>query len=78
LGLADLPTVTRQLTYLADSLVQTCLTLAARQSNLAVTNFAVIAMGKLGVKNSITVLTSTCFFVRRRRFCLPPTRPTAD
>jgi glutamate-ammonia-ligase adenylyltransferase len=48
LGLADLPTVTRQLTYLADSLVQTCLSVAARQSNLAVANFAVIAMGKLG------------------------------
>ncbi len=48
LGLADLPAVTRQLTYLADSLVQTCLTVAAQQSNLAATNFAVIAMGKLG------------------------------
>ncbi len=48
LGLADLPTVTQQLTYLADSLVQTCLSVAAWQSNLAVANFAVIAMGKLG------------------------------
>jgi glutamate-ammonia-ligase adenylyltransferase len=48
LGLADVPTVTAQLTYLADSLVQTCLAVAAKQSNLSADDFAVIAMGKLG------------------------------
>ncbi|MBE7550155.1 MAG: glutamine synthetase adenylyltransferase [Anaerolineales bacterium] len=48
LGLADLPTVTEQLSYLADSLVQACLAIAGRQPGLAPDNFVVIAMGKLG------------------------------
>lgn len=48
LGLADLPTVTEQLSYLADSLVQACLTLAAQQSKQSPDDFVVIAMGKLG------------------------------
>lgn len=48
LGLVDLPTVTGQLTRLADSLVQEGLTIAARRSNLKTTDFAVMAMGKLG------------------------------
>jgi len=48
LGLFDLPTVTRQLSNLADSLVCACLNIAAVQSNTPTDGFAVIAMGKLG------------------------------
>ncbi len=48
LGLSNLPSITAQLSYLADSLVQACLSLAAQQSNLQPDNFVVIAMGKLG------------------------------
>ena len=48
LGSFDLPTVTVQLSYLADSLVQACLTIAAGQSNSTVDNFLVVALGKLG------------------------------
>lgn len=48
LGSFDLPTVTAQLSYLADSLIKACLALAARQSNCAADRFLVIALGKLG------------------------------
>jgi glutamate-ammonia-ligase adenylyltransferase len=48
LGSLDLPTVTTQLSYLADSLVRACLTLAAHQSNSSADDFVVIALGKLG------------------------------
>ena len=48
LALFDLPSVARQLSNLADSLVQACLTIAAARSNVAVRGFAVIALGKLG------------------------------
>ncbi|MBE7469082.1 MAG: glutamine synthetase adenylyltransferase [Anaerolineae bacterium] len=48
LGLSDVPTVTGQLSYLADSLVQACLVTAAESLNLPPENFTVIAMGKLG------------------------------
>jgi glutamate-ammonia-ligase adenylyltransferase len=48
LDLFDLPTVTAQLSHLADGLVQTCLTIAARQSNTTTGGFAVLALGKLG------------------------------
>ncbi len=44
----DLPAVTGQLSALADSLAQACLTLAARQTNTSPADFVVIAMGKLG------------------------------
>ncbi|QDT46582.1 glutamine synthetase adenylyltransferase [Symmachiella dynata] len=47
-GLADLKSVTVQLSLLADALVQSCLIIAARQANVEPDNFAVIAMGKLG------------------------------
>ncbi|MFN8456072.1 MAG: glutamine synthetase adenylyltransferase [Anaerolineae bacterium] len=48
LGLADLPTITAQLSYLADSLTQSCLELAAAHTSLEADSFAVIGMGKLG------------------------------
>lgn len=48
LGLCDLPTVTAQLAYLADSLVQVCLEQAAARTATPLDGFAVIAMGKLG------------------------------
>jgi glutamate-ammonia-ligase adenylyltransferase len=48
LGLLDLPTVTSQLSYLADSLVEGCLTFSVSQTNSATSGFVVIAMGKLG------------------------------
>jgi glutamate-ammonia-ligase adenylyltransferase len=47
-GLFDLKTVTIQLSLLADSLVQTCLTLWESELGLGNQKFAVIAMGKLG------------------------------
>ena len=46
--LMDLRTVTRQLSRLAEALVQTALAIAARDLQLAVDHFAVIAFGKLG------------------------------
>ncbi len=46
--LLDLPTVTAQLSHLADSLVRVCLTIAATQSHTTTDGFAVIALGKLG------------------------------
>jgi glutamate-ammonia-ligase adenylyltransferase len=48
LDLFDLPTVTAQLSNLADSLVSACLSIASAQSNMATDGFAVIAVGKLG------------------------------
>ena len=48
LGLLDLPTVTMQLSHLADSLVQLCLTLVAAQAQTPTDGFAVVALGKLG------------------------------
>ncbi len=48
LDLFDLPTVTAQLSHLADSLVQGCLTIAAIQTQTDPDGFAVIGMGKLG------------------------------
>lgn len=47
-GLADLKSVTVQLSLLADSLVQSCLRLASIQTETDADDFAVIAMGKLG------------------------------
>jgi glutamate-ammonia-ligase adenylyltransferase len=48
LGLFDLPTVTAQLSNLADALVRACLTIASVQANTPTDGFAVVAMGKLG------------------------------
>ncbi|QDT66925.1 [protein-PII] uridylyltransferase family protein [Calycomorphotria hydatis] len=47
-GLLDLKTVTVQLSLLADSLVQACLTLSAKRMEVDTTGFCVIAFGKLG------------------------------
>jgi glutamate-ammonia-ligase adenylyltransferase len=47
-GLLDLKTVTVQLSLLADSLVQSCLTLNAEELEIATEGFAVLAFGKLG------------------------------
>lgn len=47
-GLADIKSVTIQLSLLADALVQSCLKIAAQQAEIEPQNFAVIAMGKLG------------------------------
>ena len=47
-GLFDLKTVTVQLSLLADSLVQTCLTMFTSQLELGKEKFTVVAMGKLG------------------------------
>jgi len=48
LGLLDLPTVTLQLSHLADSLAAAALTLAAHHTQTDPTGFAVLGMGKLG------------------------------
>ncbi|MCB0165262.1 MAG: glutamine synthetase adenylyltransferase [Anaerolineae bacterium] len=48
LGAFDLSTITLQLSHLADSLVETALALAARQSDIDAADFFVIGMGKLG------------------------------
>jgi glutamate-ammonia-ligase adenylyltransferase len=48
LGLLDLPTVTTQLSYLANALVRACLDIAASQTRTSLDGFAVIALGKLG------------------------------
>lgn len=50
LGLWDLPTLTNQLSHLADSLVRVCLDLAVQQSATSASGFVVIALGKLGGK----------------------------
>jgi len=47
-GLLDLASVTSQLSYLAESIVQACLALVSRQARVGVDEFAVLAMGKLG------------------------------
>ena len=47
-GLFDLKAVTVQLSLLADSLVQTCLTMFTSELGLGQEKFSVIAMGKLG------------------------------
>lgn len=47
-ALFDLPTVTSQLSRLADALIQVCLTLAAWRSGTSLAGFTVIALGKLG------------------------------
>ena len=47
-GLADMRSVTIQLSLLADALVQSSLIIAARQADVEADNFAVVAMGKLG------------------------------
>ena len=48
LGLYDLPTMTAQLSYLADSLVRACLALAETWSGRSSEGFVVLGMGKLG------------------------------
>ncbi|MBI3941801.1 MAG: glutamine synthetase adenylyltransferase [Chloroflexi bacterium] len=48
LGLFDLPTVTLQLSHLADSVVQICLNQAAAELQVDPAGFAVMGMGKLG------------------------------
>ncbi len=48
LGLLDLPTVTRQLSRLADALVEACLEVAATQAGVRPEGLAVFALGKLG------------------------------
>jgi len=48
LELFDLTAATAQLAGLADSLVQACLSIAAKQTNRSADGFAVIALGKLG------------------------------
>jgi glutamine synthetase adenylyltransferase len=47
-GLMDLASVTAQLSYLADAIVRACLELAGRQCGIAVGEFAVLGLGKLG------------------------------
>jgi [glutamine synthetase] adenylyltransferase / [glutamine synthetase]-adenylyl-L-tyrosine phosphorylase len=47
-GLLDLKSVTVQLSLLADSLVQVCLSILAPASDPAASGFAVVALGKLG------------------------------
>lgn len=48
LDLFDLPTVTRQLSDLAEILVRACLEITAAQLDVATDGFAVMALGKLG------------------------------
>jgi glutamate-ammonia-ligase adenylyltransferase len=48
LDLLDLPTVTAQLSQLADQLIEACLTLAALRTQTAPQGFVVLALGKLG------------------------------
>ncbi len=47
-GLMDLKTVTLQLSLLADSLVQACLTFIAEDASIPLDGFIVLAFGKLG------------------------------
>jgi glutamate-ammonia-ligase adenylyltransferase len=47
-GLMDLQTVTAQLSFLADSLIYTCLALIKQDKTMPQDGFAVIALGKLG------------------------------
>jgi glutamate-ammonia-ligase adenylyltransferase len=48
LGLLDLQGVTGQLSHLADTLIQFCLTIASQHLGVSVDKFAVLALGKLG------------------------------
>ncbi len=48
LGLQDLPTITAQLSHLADTVIQICLNLTAQHLAMRPTGFAVLGMGKLG------------------------------
>ena len=48
LGSFDVATVTRQLSNLADSLIQICLQITARQTNCSPDNFVIVGLGKLG------------------------------
>jgi glutamate-ammonia-ligase adenylyltransferase len=48
LDLYDLPTVTSQLSALADGMARACLTYAADRSGVSASGFVVLAMGKLG------------------------------
>ena len=48
LDLFDMPTATRQLSHLADALVQVCLEIAAGQTGIDLAGFIVVALGKLG------------------------------
>ncbi len=47
-GLIELGSVTRQLSHLADSVLQTALEIVAGQLDISPSGFAVVAMGKLG------------------------------
>ncbi|MCX6027953.1 MAG: glutamine synthetase adenylyltransferase [Chloroflexi bacterium] len=47
-GLMDLASVTAQLSHLADAIVQACLEAVAGQLGIAIGEFAVLGMGKLG------------------------------
>lgn len=48
LGLLDMPTVTTQLSFLANSLVRACAEISAARTDTPLSGFAVIALGKLG------------------------------
>jgi len=48
LGLLDLQGVTVQLSYLADTLIQFCLTIASQYLGVSTDKFTVLALGKLG------------------------------
>lgn len=48
LGLLNMPAVTRQLSHLADGLIDACLHIAAGQTRCDPAGFVVLAMGKLG------------------------------
>lgn len=47
-GLLELPAVTTQLSYLAETVIQTALEVTAAQTGISPAGFAVLAMGKLG------------------------------
>ncbi len=47
-GFLDLPSVTKQLSYLADTMIRLSLEVAARQTGTPLDGFAVIGLGKLG------------------------------
>lgn len=48
LGLLDLPTVTAQLSHLAESIIRLSLAIAAEEDETPLAGFVIIAMGKLG------------------------------
>ena len=47
-GLMDVPTITSQLSHLADALIHHALSVAGEQTGLSAEGFAVLALGKLG------------------------------